>query len=143
MCKHGPMVGANRSTYEECRTINIMFKRLELPNDGDESLHRVLTSSIDSESSSGSWNPTQRLYAIIGAPTEADPEAQQGDAVHQQAAEAECLHHEEEDRRALAVKGRHVHEEILQTKIGDQNVFITPQQNILIAQAFFDTIEPM
>ncbi len=27
--------------------------------------------------------------------------------------------------------------------MGDQNVFITPQQNILVAKALFDTIEPM
>src|SRR5207244_863334 len=55
--KHGRAVDANRSTYDECRTINVIFKPLELPNHGDESLHRVLNSSIDSESSSGSWNP--------------------------------------------------------------------------------------
>src|SRR5438105_7602403 len=27
--------------------------------------------------------------------------------------------------------------------MGNQNVFITPQQNILVAKALFDTIEPM
>src|SRR5438128_7865442 len=27
--------------------------------------------------------------------------------------------------------------------MGDQNVFITPQQNILVAKALFDTIKPM
>ena len=27
--------------------------------------------------------------------------------------------------------------------MGDQNVFITPQQNILVAKALFDIIEPM
>src|SRR6266540_3066856 len=27
--------------------------------------------------------------------------------------------------------------------MGDQNVFITPQQNILVAKALFDTVEPM
>src|SRR5207253_1394813 len=123
-----------------------IFKPLELPNHGDESLHRVLNSPIDSESSSGSWNPIRRLYAIMGGeggPAEVDPEAQQGDAVHQQAAEAERLHREEENRRALAAKGRHVHEEILQTKMGDQNVFIMPQQNIIAAKVLFDSLEPM
>src|SRR5207244_9665082 len=88
----------------------------------------------------------RRLYAITGgggAPAEADLKAQQGDAVHQQAAEAERLHREEEDRRALAAKGRHVHEEILQTKMGDQNIFIMPQQNIIAAKALFDSVEPM
>src|SRR5438128_9425942 len=89
MGEHGWAVGVNRPTYDECRTINIILKPLELPNHGDESLHRVLNSPTDSESSSGSWNPTRRLYAIIGAPAEANPEAQQGDAVQQQAAEAE------------------------------------------------------
>src|SRR6266542_1988715 len=93
MGEHGRMVGANRSTYDECRTINVILKPLELPNHGDESLHRVLNSPTDSESSSGSWNPTRRLYAIIGPPAEVDPEAQQGAAVHQQAAEAERLPH--------------------------------------------------
>src|SRR5438105_1250232 len=119
MGEHGRTIGANRLTYDECRTINVILKPLELPNHTDESLHCVLNSSTDSESSSGSWIPTRRLYAIIGAPTEADPEAQQGDTIHQQAAEAERLHREEEDRRALAAKGRHVHKEILQTKLGD------------------------
>src|SRR6266540_3307587 len=76
-------------------------------------------------------------------PIEADPEAQQGDAVQQQEAEAERLPHEEEDRRALAAKGQHVHEEILQTKMGDQNVFITSQQNIIAAKTLFDSVEPM
>ena len=59
------------------------------------------------------------------------------------AAQAARLRREEEDRRALAAKGQRVHEEILQTKIGDQNVFITSQQNILVAKALFNTIEPM
>src|SRR6266540_3733568 len=146
MGEHDRTVSANRPTYNECRTINIIIRPLELPNHGDESLHRVLNSPTDSESSSGSWNLTRRLYAIMGgggAPAEADLKAQQGDTVHQQAAEAERLHREEEDRQALATKGRHVHEEILRTKIGDQNVFITPQQNIIAAKALFDSIEPM
>src|SRR6266511_2607444 len=102
--EHGRTVGANRSTYDEWQTINVILKPLELPNHGDESLHRVLNSPTDSESSSGSWNPTRRLYAIIGAPAEADPKAQQGNAVQQQAAQSERLHREEEDRRALAAK---------------------------------------
>src|SRR5438105_4744952 len=107
MGEHGRMVSANRSTYDECRTINVILKPLELPNHDNESLHHVLNSPTDSESSSGSWNPTRRLYAIIGAPAEANPEAQQGDAVQQQAAEAKRLDREEEDRRALAAKGQH------------------------------------
>src|SRR5436190_5253620 len=101
MGEHGRTVGANRPTYDEYWTVNVILKPLELPDHGDESLHRVLNSPTDSESSSGSWNPTRRLYAIIGAPTEADPEARQGNAVHQQAAEAKRLHREEEDCRAL------------------------------------------
>ena len=27
--------------------------------------------------------------------------------------------------------------------MGDQNIFIKPQQNILVAKALFDTVEPM
>ena len=50
---------------------------------------------------------------------------------------------DEEDRRALAAKGRHIHEEILQTKMGDQNVIITPQQNIIAGKVLFDSLEPM
>src|SRR5207237_10532226 len=50
---------------------------------------------------------------------------------------------DEEDRQALIAKGRRVHEEILQTKMGDQNVFITPQQNIIAAKVLFDSLEPM
>src|SRR6266540_530532 len=59
------------------------------------------------------------------------------------AAEAERQLIEEEDRRNLNRSGRRIHEEILQTKMGDQNVFTTAQQNILIAKALCDTIEPM
>src|SRR5207253_8809233 len=99
MGEHGRTIGVNRPTYDECRTVNVILKPLELPNHGDESLHRVLNSPTDSSSSSGSWSPTRRLYAMIGAPAEAEPEAQQGDTVQQQA--AEDLPHEEEDRRAL------------------------------------------
>src|SRR6266540_566496 len=124
MDEHDRTVGDNRPTNDECRTINVILKPLELPNHGDESLHRVLNSPTDFESSSGSWNPTRRLYAITGGggvPAEGDLEAQQGDTVHQQVVEPERLHCEEEDHRALAAKGRYVHEEILHTKMGDQN----------------------
>src|SRR5438105_4647119 len=47
------------------------------------------------------------------------------------------------DRRNLPKRDRRVHEEILQTKMGDQNVFTTLQQNILVAKALCYTIEPM
>ena len=33
--------------------------------------------------------------------------------------------------------------DILQMKMGDQDVFTTPQQNILVAKALIDTIEPL
>src|SRR5438105_5083306 len=111
MGKLGRMVGANCLTYDECWAINVIIKPLELPDHGDESLHRVLNSPTNFESSIGSWNPARRLYAIMGggeAPAEVDLEAQQGDAVHQEAAEAERLRRKEEDHRALAAKGRHV-----------------------------------
>ena len=42
------------------------------------------------------------------------------------AADNERLRREEEDRQNLLQRGRRVHEEILQTKMGDQNVFTTP-----------------
>src|SRR6266542_5444304 len=82
------------------------------------------------------------------SPTEADLKAQQDDVIRLQAteiaaAEAERLHQEEGNHRNLVARGRRIHEEILQTKMGDQNIFITPQQNILVAKALFDTIEPM
>ena len=59
------------------------------------------------------------------------------------AADAERLHREEEDHRNLPKRGRRLQEEILQTKMSDQNVFTTSQQNILIAKTLCDTIEPM
>src|SRR5438105_1204635 len=142
MGKHGRTIGISRPTYDECRAINVILEPLELPDHGNESLHRVLNSPTDSRSSSGSWSPTRRLYAITGAPVEVEPEAPQGDTGQPPAAEDDPPR-EEEDRRALVAKGRHVHEEILQTKMGDQNIFITPQQNIIAAKVLFDSLEPM
>ena len=94
MGKHGRMVGISRLTYDECRAINVI---LELPDHGNESLHRVLNSPTDSRSSSGSWSPTRRLYAITGAPVEVEPEAPQGGAGQPPAAEDDPPR-EEEDR---------------------------------------------
>src|SRR5207244_3946656 len=62
----GRAVGVNRPTYDECRAINVIIKPYELPDHGDESLHRILNSPTNSESSIGSWDPVRRLYAIIG-----------------------------------------------------------------------------
>ena len=59
------------------------------------------------------------------------------------AADAERLRREEEDHRNLPKRGRCLQEEILQTKMGDQNVFTTSQQNILMAKTLCDMIEPM
>src|SRR6266508_2331547 len=70
-----------------------------------------------------------------------DEEARQQAATA--AAEAERQRQEEEDHRNLNRRGRRVHQEILQTRMGDQNVFTTPQQNILVAKALYGTIEPM
>jgi len=66
MGKHGRTVGASRPTYDECRAINVIIEPYELPDHGDESLHRILNSPTSSESSIGSWDPVRRLYAIIG-----------------------------------------------------------------------------
>src|SRR5438105_498373 len=93
--------------------------------------------------------PLRELYAIEGevAPTEAELKQQEDEVAHQQAVEAaanaERLRRVEKERRNLANRGRHVQEEILQTKMGDQNVFTTPQQNILITKVLYGTIEPM
>src|SRR5438132_6269475 len=57
--------------------------------------------------------------------------------------DTERLRREEEDHRNLSNRSRRVQEEILQMKMGDQNVFTTPQQNILGAKALCDMIEPM
>src|SRR5438105_680428 len=141
--KNGRTVGIRRPTYDECRAINVILKPLELPNHGNESLHHVLNSPIGSASSSGSWSPTRRLYAVIGAPAEVEPEAPQDGAGQPPAAGDGPPHEDEEDRQALVAKGRRVHEEILQTKMGDQNIFITPQQNIIAAKVLFDNLEPM
>src|SRR5947207_1126710 len=142
MGKNGRTVGVSRPTYDECRAINVILKPLELPDHSNESLHHILNSPTGSESSSGSWSPIRRLYAIIGAPPDAEHEAPQG-GTGQPPAAGDDPPLEEEDRRALVAKGRHVHEEILQTKMGDQNVFITPQQNIIAAKVLFDSLEPM
>src|SRR5207237_3952299 len=131
--------------------VNVIINPLEIPDLGEGSLHGVIDSLTRSISSNGSWDPVRRLYAIVGggeAPTELELKAQQDDAIRLQAAEiaaaeAERLRQEEANRRNLATRGQHVHEEILQTKMGDQNVIITPQQNILVAKALFDTVEPM
>ena len=58
------------------------------------------------------------------APTELELKAQQDDAIRLQAAEiaaaeAERLCQEEGNHRNLAARGQRVHEEILQTKMGD------------------------
>src|SRR5438132_14211321 len=66
MGKHGRTIGVNRPTYDECRAINIIIEPYELPDHGVESLHRILNSPTNSESSIGSWDPVRRLYAIIG-----------------------------------------------------------------------------
>src|SRR5437868_9354747 len=143
MGKNGRTVGVSRPTYDECRAINVILEPLELPDRDDESLHRVLNSPTDAESSAGSWSPVRRLYAIMGAPPDAGHEAPQGGAGQLPAAEDGPPRENEEDCRALVTKGRQVHEEILQTKMGDQNVFITPQQNIIAAKVLFDSLEPM
>src|SRR5438132_10336775 len=140
--KNGRTVGIRRPTYDECRAINVILKPLELPDHGNESLHHVLISPTGSENSSGSWSPIRRLYAIIGAPSDAEHEAPQG-GTGRPPAEDGPPREDEDDRRALVTKGRQVHEEILQTKMGDQNVFITPQQNIIAAKVLFDSLEPM
>src|SRR5438105_13546295 len=84
--KNGRTVGVSRPTYDECRAINVILEPLELLDHGNESLHHVLNSRIGSASSSGSWSPTRRLYAIIGPPPEAAPEASQDGAGHPPAA---------------------------------------------------------
>src|SRR5437667_2544327 len=68
MGKNGRTVGVGRPTYDECRAINVILEPLELPDRGDESLHRVLNSPTGSESSSGSWSPIRRLRDHRGAP---------------------------------------------------------------------------
>ena len=151
MGEHDRAVGIIHPTYDECRAVNIIINPLRLPDFGEGSLHRVIDSPARSDSSNGSWDPVRKLYAIVGggeAPTESELKAQQDDAIRLQAteiaaAEAERLRQEEGNHRNLVARGRRVHEEILQTKMGDQNVFITPQQNILVAKALFDTVEPM
>ena len=80
----GRTVGVNRPTYDECWAINIIIKPLDLPDHGDESLHRVLNSPTNSEGSIGSWDPIRRLYAITGGGgenlTESQLKAQEDEA---------------------------------------------------------------
>src|SRR5207244_2773953 len=115
-----------RPTYDECRAVNVIINPLGLRDHGEGSLHHVINSPTNSDSSNGSWDPVRELCAIVGggeAPTESEFRAQQEGAIHLQAAdiaaaEAERLRQEEGNRRNLAARGRHVHEEILQTKMG-------------------------
>src|SRR6266540_2996886 len=51
MGKHGRTIGVSRPTYDECRAINVILEPYELPDHGDESLHRILNSPSSSESS--------------------------------------------------------------------------------------------
>src|SRR5207244_10763386 len=108
--KNGRTIGVSRPTYDECRAINVILKPLELPDHGNESLHHVLTSPTGSGSSSGSWSPTRRLYAIIGAPAEVEPEAPQYGAGQPPAAGDDPPREDEEDRRTRVAKGWHVKE---------------------------------
>ena len=90
MGEHGQTVGVSRPAYDECQAINVILRPLELPDHGNESLHRVLNSLTRSDSNDGSWEPIRRLYAITGggeAPTESDLKAQQDEVIHQQATE--------------------------------------------------------
>src|SRR5438128_2455000 len=102
---------------DEFRVVNIILHPLGQHDHGEGSLHRVLDSPTRSESSDGSWDPIREFYAIVGGevPTEQELKQQEDEATLRQAAEAE------------ANTDRHVHEEIVQTKMGDQNVFTTPQ----------------
>src|SRR5438128_1767064 len=83
------------------------------------------------------------------APTKEELKRREDDAAHQLqqaaevAADAERLRREEEERRNLTNRGQRIQEEILQIKMGDQNVLTTPQQNILVAKALCDMIKPM
>src|SRR5436190_24261476 len=104
MGKNGRTVGVSRPTYDECRAINVILEPLELPDRGDESLHRVLNSPTGSESSSGSWSPIRRLYAIIGAPPDAGHEAPPDGAGQPPAVEDGPPRENEEDCRALVTK---------------------------------------
>ena len=131
--------------------INVITHSLGQHIHGEGSLHRVLNLPTRSESSNGSWDPLRELYAIEGEATRTEEvlKRQEDEEAHrlQQAAmavvDAERLRREEDDHRNLLQRGRRVHEEILQTKMGDQNIFATSQQNILVAKALCDTIEPM
>src|SRR5438128_7679183 len=106
MGKNGRTVSVSRPTYDECRAINVILKPLELPDHGNESLHHVLNSLTGSESSSGSWSPVRRLYAIIGAPPDAENEAPQGGVAQPPAAKDGPPRENDADRRALVTKGR-------------------------------------
>src|SRR5207247_1225458 len=61
-------------TDDEFRVVNVIIHPLGQHDHGEGSLHRVLNSSIHSESNNGSWDPLRELYAIEGGetPTEED-----------------------------------------------------------------------
>ena len=61
---------------------------LGLSDHGEGSLHHIINSPTNSDSSNDSWAPVRELCAIIGeAPTESDLKAQQDNAICLQAIE--------------------------------------------------------
>src|SRR5947207_996757 len=106
----GRIVGINRPTYDKCWEINVIIKPLELPEHGDEPLHCVLNSPTNSESSIGSWDPIQRLYAITGEGGENLPESQlkaQEDEAQRRADEEHAARPQEQEIAAQAARLRH------------------------------------
>src|SRR5438105_11756175 len=97
MGERGRAASIGRPTYDECRAVNVI-NPLGLPDHGEGSLHRVINSLTNSDSSNGSWDPVRELCAIVGggeAPIESQLRAQQDDAIHLQAVEiatAEARH---------------------------------------------------
>ena len=57
MGEHGRADSIIRPTYDECRAVNVIINPLELPVHGEGSLHRIINSPTNSDSSNDSWDP--------------------------------------------------------------------------------------
>src|SRR6266540_2681454 len=87
--ERGRAASIDRPTYDECRAVNVI-NPLGLPDHGEITLHRIINSPTNSDSSNGSWDPVRELYAIVGggeAPTESELKAQEEEAIRLQAIE--------------------------------------------------------
>ena len=93
-------------------------------SDDGKSLCCLLDSPVHLENSPGSYSPCREVFVIHGSTTESKLKCQRLEE------EARLIQEKEDERRrnksALQTKSRQVRGDLLQMKIGDQDVFATP-----------------